>query len=193
MIDGPARVPTLDDVLRAVPGSPCPASAIRRAAALHLRGQTTRAIAAEVGVHHSTVSGWLRALGIARSNAEAQRVRAGAVDWPVVVAAYLAGEPVDALCARHHVHLDRLYRALSRAGVPLRGQAGAAASDRQRLASARRHEARRLADVLGIEPGDRAGKRRIAEALGVSERSVRAYLADAASAQPRAGTLSPPA
>ena len=199
-----SRLPTPDDVLRAVPCSTHPAATIVRAAELYLRPTAGRpassrsvaaALAAETGrpVHHSTVGSWLRALGLSRSIAEARalgenrrRVLDGrpAVDWRAVCAEYTAGLPVDDILARHGLYAGSLYAGLDRAGVPRRGADGAARSDRQRRASARRHRARELAAEWGVGPRDRDGKRRIAEALGVSVRTVRAYLPDHQTDQP---------
>ena len=184
------RVPTVDDVLAAIPRCESPARVVVRAAELYLtptarRPASLRAVAAEVGVHKSTAERWMRALGLTRTMPQAlavhhnrQRVRSGrrAVDWAAVRADYAAGVPVRRICERHGVLVDRVYGALRRAGVPLRRGAPGQPTARQRGASERRERARELAAEMGVGYGDRAGKRLIAQQLGVSERSVRNYL-----------------
>ena len=183
-----AHVPTTDDVLAALPMCESPAATVVRAARLYLGVETgrrlpVRGVAAAVGVPRSTVAHWLRRLGLARTKSEAAALRERRVSGrtaraeAAVCRAYLDGDPVGAIRESHGVSLCGLYGILGRAGVPLRGPGSPGTpTDRMRTGHDRRRRARALAAELGVGRGDREGKREIARQLGVSERSVRAYL-----------------
>ena len=188
-------LPSLDDVLDALPRLARPASVVVEAARLYLgarRGaspMTSRAVAVQLGVSHSTVQYWMRQLGVARSHSEATagryralRRRGGCpIDEIAVRREYQAGDPVAVILARHKLAVDMFYRVLRRGGVPLRTHARASPSERQRRGIERRRVARERARQLGLVPGARdtdGVKRQIAAELGVSYRSVRLYLSD---------------
>ena len=172
------RIPTVDDVLCAVPRLDRPASVVVRAAETYLRTGKPQLAADEAGVSLSAVEHWFGRLAIRRTRSEARRLlsrqtRAEANGLRDVEERacrdYQAGEHAATVAARYQMSTCGFYATLRRRGVPLRGHAGRMPCRRAREASRRRAAAREMAEA-------RMPRAQIAAALGVSVSSISNYL-----------------